>query len=405
MRQENSQKKRILFLNAGGELYGSDQSLLGVVSGLDRSRFEPFVILNSPGPLVERLHERGIETAFMRLGIIRRKYFNPRGMLNRTGHLSRATAALVRQIRRGRFDLIYSNTSNIMAGAMAAWLTSRFHLLHLREILVSPEIVWRFLARYFTTFSHQIIANSTAVRDHLKAEVPRAAGKTVVIHNGVDIERFKPHRDRAALRRSLGLTDEHVAVAVVGRVNPRKGQEILIKSAAALAERNSNLRWFIIGGAFAGEEIYRQQLIEDVRRRGLDDRITFIEFHPAIEKVYASIDILALPSLAPESFGLVLAEAMACEVPVIATRQGGPLDVVAEGETGLFVRPGDVRDLAEAVARLADDAELRRRMGKAGRARVKRLFTLEILQARINNLLVSFFEKRRGLTEVPAARA
>lgn len=395
-------RARVLFLNGGAELYGADWVFYQAVTGLDRDRFEPIVVLNNPGPLADRLRERGIDVRFLRLGVVRRKYVNIGGLFNRLWYSSRAAASLTALVRRERIDVVYSNTCNVTSGAPAAWLMRRLHVLHLQEILVSPAVAWRVLSRYFGALSHQVIATSNPVRDHLCARVPRARQRTVVVHNGVDPARFAPADPAGSdFRQTLGLDQEHCIVGMIGRVNRRKGHEVLIEAAARLAARLPHLRWIVVGGAFTGEEIYRDGLIADVERRGLGDTVLFQDYHAVVERIYPALDLLISPSPFPESFGLVLVEAMACEVPVIATRHGGPLDVVVEGETGLFVAPGDAEALAHAVARLARDAALRERMGRAGRRRVLDHFTAEQFQSKVNRVLAHLVETRRGCPSVP----
>lgn len=186
-----------------------------------------------------------------------------------------------------------------------------------------------------------------------------AADRITVIPNGVDRDAF------------LGLPVERpardgVTALFVGRLYPRqKGLERLVE-ALARVPASARLRLRLVGEDWGGASLVRRRSAV----RGIADRVTIVGAvsRDALVREYAEADLLVLPSLF-EPFGIVLLEAMAAGLPVVASRTGGVPEVVADGETGLLVEPGDPAGLASALSRLAEDRGLRIQMGARGRAR------------------------------------
>jgi glycosyltransferase involved in cell wall biosynthesis len=164
-----------------------------------------------------------------------------------------------------------------------------------------------------------------------------------------------------------------MVIGFVGRFSPGKGHEELLEAAAILRIDHPLLRFLVVGEASHGEQEYERTIRAMSARIGLDDIVTFAGFRKDIPAVMAAFDIFAFPSHA-EAFGACLIEAMAMERPVVSTNCDGVLDIVVDGETGLYVNPGNARELAEAIDRLIKNPVLRERMGKAGRTRVEKLF-------------------------------
>jgi glycosyltransferase involved in cell wall biosynthesis len=214
-----------------------------------------------------------------------------------------------------------------------------------------------------------------------------------VIHNGTDLSSFRPNPNRDQTRASLGLAPGDIAVAIVGRLTPWKGHRELLRAFAAAARQHSGLRLLVVGEVAFWEDSYETELKQVAAEVGIADRVQWLGFRDDVPELLAASDIFALPSV-DEPFGRAIVEAMASEKPVVATRSGGVPEIVVEDETGLLVPPGDDRELAVALGRLAESEGLRRRMGKAGRERAMRLFDVDRTAARVQELYEEILSDR-----------
>jgi glycosyltransferase involved in cell wall biosynthesis len=170
----------------------------------------------------------------------------------------------------------------------------------------------------------------------------------------------------------LGVHERQMLVGIVCRLDEWKGVDVFIDAAARIAAVRPDVQFVVVGGAIIGQEAYARSLEAHAEGVGLAGRMHFTgwTYGPAdMPEVHRALDIAVLASSEPEPFGLVVVEAMATGVPVVATAQGGPAEIVIEGVTGLLVPPRDPDAMAAAVLSLVDDPAAAARMGAAGRAR------------------------------------
>lgn len=198
-----------------------------------------------------------------------------------------------------------------------------------------------------------------------------------VIMHGIDTEGFSPPADRAALRRRLGLPEDHVILGCFGRIRAQKGTDVFVAAALALLAGRPRVTAVVMGRATEGHEGFLAGLKEQVAAAGLADRILFPPEVPVHEVAdwYRVLDLYVAPQRW-EGFGLTPIEAMACGVPVVATRVGAFEEIVTD-ETGSLVAPDDIPALTAAVESWIDDAGRRDRAAQASLARVRTAFRIE----------------------------
>lgn len=194
-----------------------------------------------------------------------------------------------------------------------------------------------------------------------------------VIFNGVDTRDFRPGLRDSLRRESLGFKTKDVVFVFAGRVIGLKGLHLAVQALATPQMADVPAKLLIVGDgpALTG-------LQEAARRLGVSERIAF---HPALPHgelpaLYACADVGLFPALGEEAFGIAVAEAMACGLPVVASHNGGMPEVVGnEGSCGRLFALGDIRDCAEAMATLCKEPHLRMSMGLAARRRIETYFT------------------------------
>lgn len=226
---------------------------------------------------------------------------------------------------------------------------------------------------------------SENVRARIAALTPLAP-HDAVIHNGVAVTPEEPAARTARFTSQFGWPADAVVFGVTGQIAAHKGHGDFI-AAAALARTACTQARFVIGGRGPQKEVARLESL--IAAHGLGDVVCFGGWLPDARAFYEAIDVLVLPSRHDEGFGLVVTEAGERGVPAIATRSGGVVEIVEDGETGLLVAKAAPQELAAAIQRLAGDADLRRAMGDRARARIKARFDLQTQARRVADWMLN----------------
>ena len=210
------------------------------------------------------------------------------------------------------------------------------------------------------------------VSEDLCAEARRAgvpARRCVLVENAIDTEEFARRHSPAEAKRRLGLDPGRLLVGAVGRLSAEKGFDLLIRAIDQLARGGMD-----VGLIIAGEGDERPQLDRLIAELGQAARVRLLGYRADPRELYEAMDVFALSSLR-EGLPNVVLEALAMETPVVATRIAGVPCVVRDGETGVLVEPGSVAELAQALARLGGDADLRARFARAGRQMIEQSYS------------------------------
>jgi phosphatidylinositol alpha-mannosyltransferase len=369
---------KILYLQSTSEIGGSDITLLRTLEVLDKKQFEPHVVLPHEGPLMEAFRKAGCRVHILPS---MRKLTSRKGigylLLYLIGYFA-AVLQLVRLIRREGINLVHSNTIHNLYGFMAALLSRRPHVWHVREIVVQSRLM-RSLETYFVRrFSSRFIVMSDAIAEAFKLTDGSFPPNLSKLYDGIDLEEYHPRVSGDRIRKELGLSDDTPLVGIVCRLDPWKGLDVFLKAAALIHQKRPDARFLICGGEIDGHEGYEASLRRQVEALGLDRGAVFFTGwryrHRDIPEVYGAMDVSVQCPVYPEPYGLANIEAMSCGIPVVAIAQGGPMELCVHGETAILVPPNAPSAVAEAVFSLLKDPARAQAMGTAGRQRVEKFF-------------------------------
>lgn len=373
---------KILLLHSSSDVYGASKIFLGTVQLLKKRNHDVWVVLSEDGPLVKKLASAGATVLMVRLGILRRKYFNPRGIINRIATLLRARKQLQELIRKEKIELVYSNTTGVLAGAFAARNCGVRHIWHVHEIIENPFWLKQLLGHLMNRYAVGIIAVSEAVKQSWESVLP--AERITVIQNGIDYSPYLEHEQ--TLTKELQLPTAAIVIGMVGRVHYWKGQSYFLKLAGQLHQKHPSLHFLLAGDAYPGYEYLYQEMQTQIETLQLSDVVHNLGFREDIPAVMQTIDLLLLPSQQPDPFPTVILEAMASAKPVIATHFGGAVEMIDAGITGDLM-PADQVDTAVSVIESWLDKNRLQAAGEAGRKRVLEKFSLEAWEHKMINYL------------------
>lgn len=378
-----SKARNILFLQSSSELYGSGKIILQVLNIYRDQGFTPIVVLTGEGDLAEVMEKEGFKVRIQNLGILRRKYVNPKGLINRFQKNYKAYRFLDRLHREFQFELVYSNTLAVIVGAYWAKRNRLTHIWHIHEILLGPSILVRLLSKIMDQSTPFPIVVSEAVKKHWKDKFKVA--RPEVIYNGISYDDYLlPY---ANAKSELGLSEEKKVITMVGRINPGKGQLFFLEIAKKILMEFPQVHFLLVGDPFPGYESIHEEMKSVIRENNLQDSISDLGFRKDIPKILAATDVFVLPSILPDSFPTVILEAMASGLPVVATRSGGAEEMVNDGETGYLIPIGDVERGVEAISKLLSDDNLLKSFGEAGRHKVLNEYNFDTFKRKLQNHL------------------
>ena len=391
-----AERCRILYVQPNSEVGGSDLALLRMIEALDRDRFEVFVVLPYDGPLVPRLWAAGAVVRFLPM-LLLRTLPSVSYQLRYLVQFWPTVWRISRLIRDQRIDLVHSNASYSLYGGFAALAARRPHVWHIREIPPNIPFARAALGRMVLALSRMVIVMTHACADALFG-IRADHAKIRFLSEGLDLGTWSRDGITRSIRGELGVALETPLLGFVARLDPWKGLDVFLEAAAIVKTRFPSAVFLVAGDAPDGFEAYRDSMIARAAELGVANHVRFLGWRYRLEDIPAlmsSLDIFCHTSVEPEPFGLVLIEAMAMNCPVIATRAGGPLEIVEDGVSGLLTRPGDPPALAEAICALLADPARRRRIADAGRARVEAHYSLEAFRGAIARLYSELLDDPR----------
>ena len=366
--------ENILYLHAGAEMYGADKVLLELVKRLDKEKFTPHVILPEEGILAEKLRENNIIVEIIEYPILRRKYFNPKGLINYILDYKKYSKQLVDYSKKNNIDIIHNNTTAVLEGMELKRKLKIPLIWHVHEIIVKPKVVSSVINAFMGMYANRIVTVSEAVAKHVKQSRFIKENQVKVIYNGVDNNEFYKLK---STKEEFNISKDKKVVGMIGRVNAWKGQGDFLVAVVPLLKENKNYVAFLAGSCFAGEEWREEELDEKIRRSGVAEQIIRIPYFKETVKLYNLFDVFVLPSTNPDPLPTVVLEAMACGKPIVGYRHGGVCEMVKENVNGLLVEVRNTTELSCAIKNLLENNKIRKEFENNSLVRQKKEFSLE----------------------------
>lgn len=391
-------KISVLFIDQGVAFGGSLVVIANLVHCLNPDKFRAVVVAEMAEKIV-RSHIKGKAKV-----IIAKHNFNyvhwqrivnalqclPGKFLKKTGiylfSITRIMINILYAIKialvviRERVDLIHINngTDNFEAN-LTSLLFSRKRVVHLHGV-GKLSIV----ERLFLRFVPRVIAISEFVRSEMiKSGIP--AHKIIVMPNPV-LPEIVASDARERVRKRLGIGVDIKLFGIFGRIVEWKGQKEFLQAAQLVLHQVDHSKALIVGDISDGEEGYLRDLHQFLLETGLQDRVIFTGYARNVAELYNAVDVVVHASIEPEPFGLVITEAMAYGIPVVASSLGAPREIIDDAHDGYLVHPKDTRKFASIIIRLLQDDELRHEMGARAKKKVLEMYDAERYARNIENL-------------------
>ena len=378
--------KTILYLHSSSDLYGSDRCLLRTIEGLDSTQSHAVVCLPYDGPLVGALRKSGATVYVLDMPMLRRQNLSLIGIYRFFVSLVSGMIRVRKIMKLHRVDLLHSNTAAVTLGGILARRFGVLHIWHVREIIVSPVFVRKFISKSVMRGATLVVGVSASVINNLALDQPGILEKSRVIYDGIQTADFVGGK-RSIVRGQVGVSERNILVGMLGRVGSWKGQELLLEAAIRIREQGKEqVRFVAVGSAFQGNEGAMIRLHDLISRSEMSELFSVLEFRTDVNDILAALDIFVLPSILPDPFPNTVLEAMAAGKPVVANAHGGVVEMLHDGESGFLISPNDAEQMAARIALLAGDAELRSRMGMAAQLRALNLFDISVYRKTMNAL-------------------
>lgn len=364
----------ILFIHQSSDLYGSDKTLLQLLTNLDKSKFNPVVVIPLDGLLKEELELENIKVVIGPVLKLYRKMFMPKNIVLFLKQLKIAVSNLDELNKEHKFDIIYSNTLAVLLGMIYAKKRKIKHIWHVHEIIVHPKMIAYIFPKLLNKYADVVVCNSKATMDNVVLREKELINKTLIIHNGL-----KPQNDDYVKisKEDLGFDKEDFIITLIGRINRLKGHKWLLNTFINNFKNNKNIKLLFVGSPVVEQEYYLEEIEDIIKEKNVGDQVKIIGFKKDLRPFLNLTDILAVPSTEAESFGLVALEAMLSKKPVIGSNHGGLTEIIIDNETGFLVEPFNENELAKAIQKLLTNKKMREDFGVKGYERAVNEFSEE----------------------------
>ena len=343
--------KRVLLLHSSNDMYGASRIVLQVIDILIKAKYEVYVILPYEGVLNKLITDKGASCSIYTLGVFRKKYMNLKGLYNRFLKIKKAKNHITNYIDKHHIDLLYTSTSVIISGGLAAKISGIPSISHIHEIPTANKLYEIFIGLFVRYFSKKVIVVSNSVSKHWQPYLKKS--QLLKVYNGIVFPVTKAS-DNTKIK-----TGQNITVTSIARLIPYKGHKYFIEVAKELFKINNQYQFLIVGDTFPGYEPYEEELKTLVSENDLHQKIHFLGYRTDVEAILAKSDLFFHPSIAPDPLPTVLFEAIKMKVPLAATELGGAVEILDNGNCGLLVPHNNAKKAAYLINGYLKDEKLK----------------------------------------------
>jgi len=342
--------KRVLVLHSSNDMYGASRIVLQVIDILIKAKYEVHVILPYKGVLNKIITDKGASCSIYNLGVFRKKYLNLKDLYNRFLKIKKAKNHISNYIDKHHINLLYTSTSVIISGALAAKKSGIPSISHIHEIPTANKSYEIFIGLFVRYFSKKVIVVSNSVAKHWQPYLKK--NQLLKVYNGII---FPLTKTPDTTKKKI---DQDIIVTSIGRLVPGKGHKYFIEAAKELLILNNQYQFLIVGDTFPGYESYEEELKTLVIENDLHEKIHFLGYRTDIEAILAKSDLLFHSSITPDSLPTVLFEAIKMKVPLAATELAGAVEILDNGNCGLLLPLNNAKKTAELINDYIKDEKL-----------------------------------------------
>lgn len=362
--------KKILVVHSSNDSYGASKIFIQLLELL-HNNYELFVVLPSNGPLDRYLEKIKVKTYYYNLGVLRKKYLNFFGLINRFYRIIRSLFFLSNLINKNKIDLVYTNTSVIWSSGIAAKLCGIQSVYHIHEIPYGSKLYVSISRSLIYFVSNKIICVSDSVLNHWNKDFN--SSKIVKIYNGIVCSELQTKKKD---NKELIFTN-------ISRISPYKGHKYLLKIAKILISKKIKFKFQIIGDCAPGYEKYEQEIKEIIKRNGLENYVFFLGFKKNALEYLKSSNFLIHTAVMPDPLPTVIFESLLVNTPVISTNLGGAVEILDNGNCGLLIPVDDPKKSSSLISQYIQDIELQKKHLGDFKNLYKKKFRVEIFEKQI----------------------
>ena len=377
-----SPKKKLLLLHSSNDLYGASKIFLQLIDLLTKNGFDVHIIIPEKGMLDDFLIKKDIKIEYLELGVLRKKYLNPLGLINRLVANVKAIAFLSKYIKDHSIDLVYTNTSTILSGGIAAKKNGVPSLFHIHEIPTGNKLYEFFSGKIINWYSSKVLTVSNSVKKHWLKYIHDK--KIERIYNGII---FSKTDSLVELERD----QDDFVITSVARIIPYKGHGYLIDIANELIKKSTKFKFLIVGDTLSSYVSYEKSVKQKVKDLGLEHQIKFLGFREDVSSILKQSDLFIHPAIAPDPLPTVLFESLHNDLPSVATNLGGAIEILDNGNNGLLIPYNDPKKAANLINEYCANTKLQKKHLENSKKNFKINFSSESFNKNIlkevNNLL------------------